>query len=141
MKHFVSCQTTLFFLKPVNFELRMTVLNFLPISSLICSKILRIWTSSLATMFVKLLNYRCSVCLSKCFFCCLYSIVKLHKQKGEFFQFEQQPKIFSVTCTIRNSQHHSIVLKLLSFCLQIPENHKNFVFLNQYKKFSLFSDL
>ena len=53
--------------------------------------------SILVTMFAKLFNSLCSVCLSKGFFCC---IGKLQKRKGEFFLFnclERPPKNFSVT--------------------------------------------
>ena len=58
-------------LEPVNFELRLTVFNFLPIFSLICSdfvKILRASMLILAAMFETLFNSYCSVCSSEGFF-------------------------------------------------------------------------
>ena len=41
--------------------------------------------SILATMFVKLCNSECFISISKRFFCCFCSIVKMQKRKSEFF--------------------------------------------------------
>ena len=51
------------------------------------------------------------------FFCCTCSIVKLQKQKSKHFY--------------RSAQQHSLVSELLQCCLQMPENHLNFIGVNR----------
>ena len=55
-------------------------------------------------MFVKLFGLEGFVSLSKRFFSCFCSIVKLQlSEKARFFQLEPQPKFFSIACAMHNS--------------------------------------
>ena len=86
---YLNCEVRFFLQEPINFELRLAVLNFLPIFSLICTESLKASMSILATMFVKLFYSQCSVCLNERCFC---SIVKLRKQKSEHFHLNKSQK-------------------------------------------------
>ena len=90
------CNT--FLSKPVNLELRLAVLYFLPISNLICFSILRALMSTMATLFVKPLCFQCYVCLSKPFFWCFCSLIA--KAIMRTFSFERELKKFLAACAL-----------------------------------------
>ena len=75
--------------------------------------------SILATMFVKLFDSKCAIALSRTLFCCFCSIVKLQKQKTDFFHFEAQPKIVSVACAMLQStlKHYKIFQTISKYFL------------------------
>ena len=69
--------------------------------------------SIMATMFVKLVYFQCSVYWSKRFFCCFCNIVTLRKRKSEHFHSNEGQKSFQLPAQCATTLHSLRIAAIL----------------------------